>query len=172
MHSQNGTTFVPVVRWENVGVELTSGGRHVGGLTKRHLAPRVIVINEITRWDWMGQARCGESGANDRSNRSGSRRDECGIKETEAVYNHDHASSFGDLPARKVRGLARGLIVAAETRWKCVLMCLMMGAKRESGHEDTVRQRCVGWHCGLGRFTRRGDKGRVVDQVGRFGLTV
>jgi len=76
--------------------------------------------------------------------------------------------SNGDLPTRTVRSSAQGLmIVAAETRRGSVLMCLIMSAKRESGHEDTVRQRCVGWHCGLGRFTRQRDKGCGVDRVGR-----
>jgi len=131
VHLQNGTTFVPVVRWENIGVELASGGRHVGGLTKRHLAPRVIVINEIARWDWTGQARCGESGVSGRSNRSGSRRDECGIKGAEAAYNHDSVSSFGDLPTWKVRGLVRGLVVVAETRRESELIRMMVSAKRE-----------------------------------------
>ena len=98
MHSQNGTTFVPVVGWENIGVELASGSRHVGGLTKRNLAPRAIVINEIARWDWTSQAICGETGVNGRSSRSGFGKDECGIKETEAAYNHDPVDSFGDLP--------------------------------------------------------------------------
>lgn len=144
MHSQNGTTFVPVVGWENIGVELTSGSRHVGGLTKRNLAPGAIVINEIAKRDWAGQAICGETGVNGRSSRLGFGRDECGIKEAEAAYNHDHVSSFGDLPTRTVRGSAQGLVVAAETHRGSVLMCLIMSAKRESGHEDTVRQRCVG----------------------------
>ena len=49
----------------------------------------------------MGQARCGESGVNGRSNRSDSRRDGCGIKETEAAYNYDPVSSFDDLPPGK-----------------------------------------------------------------------
>ena len=52
MHSQNGTTLVSVVGREDVGVELTGGGRHVGSLNKRDLAPKVIVINEIVGWDW------------------------------------------------------------------------------------------------------------------------
>jgi hypothetical protein len=38
VHSQNGATFVPVVGWENVGVELRCGGGHVEGLTKRELS--------------------------------------------------------------------------------------------------------------------------------------
>jgi hypothetical protein len=58
VHSQNSATFVPVVRWEDVGVELGTGGGHVEGLTKRELAPTTTVINEIARRDWMTQARC------------------------------------------------------------------------------------------------------------------
>lgn len=58
VNSQDGTTFVPVVWWEDVGVEWTGGSRHGEGLTKRNLAPRTIVINAIVGWDWTGQARC------------------------------------------------------------------------------------------------------------------
>lgn len=80
--------------------------------------------------DGIGRAkRDAESGVDARSNRSGSRRDERGVKETEVTYNHDPVSSFSDLPTRKVRGLTWGLVVAAETRRECVLMCLMMSAK-------------------------------------------
>ena len=56
VHSQNSTTFVPVVGRENVGVELVRGGRHVEGLTKGSLAPRKIVINEIAGWDWVDES--------------------------------------------------------------------------------------------------------------------
>ena len=53
VHSQNGAAFVPVVGWENVGIELRCAGRHVEGLTKRALAPKAIVINGIAELDWI-----------------------------------------------------------------------------------------------------------------------
>lgn len=132
VNSQNGTTFVPVVWWEDVGVELTTGGRHGEGLTKGNLAPRKIVINEIAGRDWTGEASCAsESGVTAVRMVRILGENERGNKETEAAYNHDSVSSFRDLPTRKVRGLTQGLIVAAETRLECILMCLMTSATRE-----------------------------------------
>jgi hypothetical protein len=63
VHSQDGTTFVSVVRWEDVGVELGRGGRHVEVcLTKKKTsAGKLSVIGEIAGWDWImpeSEMRC------------------------------------------------------------------------------------------------------------------
>lgn len=128
MHSQNGTTFVPVVGWEDVGVELRCGGGHVEGLTKRNLAPKDIVINEIdrTRFGIGLKRRCGAVGRAKRYGRGVlrmirvlSRRDEREKKRGERRSLHITWS-----PAGKYEVRPQGLIVVAETRrneW--VLMC-------------------------------------------------
>lgn len=67
---------------------------------------------------------------------------ERGNKETEAAYNHDSVGSFRELPTRKVRGLTRGLIVAAETRPECILMCLMTSAVRERTRGYSLAKVC------------------------------
>lgn len=57
MHSQNGTTFVPVVGWEDVGVELRCGGGHVEGLTKRMTsAEKQSLSMKSPKLDWMGES--------------------------------------------------------------------------------------------------------------------
>lgn len=90
MHLQNGTTFVPVVGWENISIKLAGVGRHIDGLIKRHLAPKTIVINGIAGRDKRDAES--QSGVNGLSNSSSSRRDERGIGETGVAYNHEPVS--------------------------------------------------------------------------------